>query len=90
MSDTPDIKADAKRVFDVLENGGIAMVPATMGYTIVYARPEALEKVFMAKKRGSHKRHAMGGSFALHKEIHVLEPQNAEIVRSLVEDSTFP
>ena len=61
-----------------------------MGYTIMTANPSALEKVFLTKKRGSHKRHAMGGSYELHKAVHVLSEQNAEIVRCLVQDFDLP
>lgn len=86
----PDIKADAQRVFQVLKAGGIAIVPASMGYTIMTANSSALEKVFMAKRRASHKRHAMGGSYELHKAVHILSEQNAEIVRCLVEDFDLP
>ncbi|KAJ9615860.1 hypothetical protein H2200_001937 [Cladophialophora chaetospira] len=86
----PDIKADAKRVFEVLKAGGIAIIPAVMGYALASSSTEALEKVFTTKRRGAHKRHAMGGSYELHKELHVLKPEHAEIVRCLTQDFDLP
>jgi tRNA A37 threonylcarbamoyladenosine synthetase subunit TsaC/SUA5/YrdC len=86
----PDIKADARRAFEVLKAGGIAIIPAKMGYAIASSSTAALEKVFTTKRRGAHKRHAMGGSYELHKELHVLDPQHAEIVRCLVQDFDLP
>lgn len=86
----PDIKADAKQAFEVLKSGGIVIIPAKMGYAIASSSTSALEKVFTTKRRGAHKRHAMGGSYALHKELHVMEPEHAEIVRCLVQDFDLP
>jgi len=86
----PDIKKDAKQAFDVLRSGGIVIIPAKMGYAIGCSSTSALEKVFTTKRRGAHKRHAMGGSYTLHKELHVMEPEHAEIVRCLVQDFDLP
>lgn len=86
----PDIKADARRIFEVLQSGGIAVAPASMGYTIMTSNDAALERIFLAKERGSHKRHAMGGSFALHQRLHNISSQNAEIVKCLVQDFDLP
>jgi hypothetical protein len=86
----PDIKADAQRVFKVLQAGGIAIVPASMGYTIMTSNDDALERIFLAKGRPAYKRHAMGGSFALHQSVHDLRGQNADIIRWLVQEFDLP
>lgn len=86
----PDIKADAKRVFAVLEKGGIAIVPASMGYSVMTSSDDALERIFLAKNRPSIKRHAMGGNYDLHKQVHTLQGQNADIVRCIVQDFDLP
>ncbi len=86
----PDIKADARRVFEVLQAGGIAITPSAMGYALASSTPQALEKMFVTKKRGAHKRHAMGGNYALHKQLHVMRPEHAEIVRHLTQDVDLP
>jgi len=86
----PDIKSDAHRVFKVLQAGGIAIVPASMGYTVMTSSDDALERIFLAKQRPSYKRHAMGGSFVLHQRLHNLHGKNADIVRCLVQDFDLP
>lgn len=86
----PDIKADARRVFEVLKDGGIAITPSSMGYALASSTPQALEKMFVTKKRPAHKRHAMGGNYALHKDLHVMRPEDAEIVRHLTQDVDLP
>jgi tRNA A37 threonylcarbamoyladenosine synthetase subunit TsaC/SUA5/YrdC len=50
---TPNIEADAQRVFEILKSGGVAICPADVGYAIMTCNPKALEKVFTTKKRGS-------------------------------------
>jgi tRNA A37 threonylcarbamoyladenosine synthetase subunit TsaC/SUA5/YrdC len=85
-----DITADAKRVFDVLVQGGLAIVPADIGYGLVAVAPEALERAFVTKRRMPHKRHAMVGSFALHKELHILNPREAGMVEMLCQDYNMP
>jgi tRNA A37 threonylcarbamoyladenosine synthetase subunit TsaC/SUA5/YrdC len=86
----PDIKADAQRVFAVLKAGGIAIVPASMGYTLMTSSDDGMERIFLAKQRPSIKRHAMGGMFDLHTQVHVLTKQNADIVRCIVQDFDLP
>lgn len=86
----PNIKEDARRVYEVLKSGGIAVMPASMGYTIATTSAEALNKIFTTKKRGAHKRHAMGGTYALHKEVHVMTPEMEDILHWLTMESGLP
>lgn len=90
LSPNIDIKQDAKRVFDVLTNGGLAIIPVDVGYAIIAMDPVALERAFVTKQRKPHKRHAMIGSYSLHKEIHVLPPREAGMTKLLVHDLNLP
>ncbi|KAJ5611377.1 hypothetical protein N7510_008096 [Penicillium lagena] len=85
-----DIPDDARRVFETLKKGGIAIIPATVGYGIVAITPEALQRIFITKQRQPHKRHAMIGSYALHQALHVLPSREAEMVRLLTVDLDLP
>lgn len=85
-----DIKADALRVFHILKTGGIAIIPASVGYGIVAIDPKALQRVFTTKQRQPHKKHAMIGSYALHRELHILPSREAEMVRLLTVDLDLP
>ncbi len=44
-------KKDAKRVYDVLKKGGIAIVYMRNAYAIMSGNDEALKRVYSAKKR---------------------------------------
>lgn len=81
---------DAQKVFEVLKSGGIAIIPANVGYGIVAVDPNALRRIFVTKKRQPHKRHAMMGSYALHQEIHNLDSHAAGLVRLLAVDLDLP
>ena len=85
-----DIEADAKRVFDVLVKGGLAIIPVDVGYAIIAIQTDALERAFQTKQRKPHKRHAMIGSYALHREIHVLPPRETQMCKLLVHDLNLP
>ncbi|KAJ5184048.1 hypothetical protein N7492_001664 [Penicillium capsulatum] len=85
-----NIEEDAKRVFEVLKNGGIAIIPANVGYGIIAVDPNALRRIYVTKQRQPHKRHAMMGSFALHQKIHNVDPRAAGLVRLLTVDLDLP
>ena len=82
--------ADAKRVFDVLRNGGLAIIPVDVGYAISAGDSVALERAFHTKQRKPHKRHAMIGSWQLHQNVHTLPPREAGMCKLLVHDLDLP
>ena len=45
------IKGDARRAFNVLKGGGIAVIPMDVGYTCAGGSRDALQKIFNTKKR---------------------------------------
>ncbi|KAJ6090067.1 hypothetical protein N7467_005283 [Penicillium canescens] len=83
-------KEDAKMVFEVLKKGGIAIIPADVGYGIVAIDPEALTRIFLTKQRQPNKRHAMIGSYDLHCALHVLSPTQRSMVKLLSVDLDVP
>ncbi|KAI0844611.1 hypothetical protein F5Y00DRAFT_273942 [Daldinia vernicosa] len=86
----PNVKEDAQRVFDILKGGGIAICPADVGYAVMATNAKSLEKIFLTKQRGAHKRHAGIGSYAIHKEVHIMEPLQHEIIDHLTQDLDIP
>jgi tRNA A37 threonylcarbamoyladenosine synthetase subunit TsaC/SUA5/YrdC len=90
MDPNIDPIADAKRVFEVLCNGGIAIIPVDVGYAICAGDSIALERAFITKQRKPHKRHAMIGSYMLHRDIHTLPPREAGMCKLIVHDLNLP
>ncbi|PLN79957.1 DHBP synthase RibB-like alpha/beta domain-containing protein [Aspergillus taichungensis] len=87
---TVNISRDAQRVFDVLRNGGLAIIPANVGYGLVACDAEALDRLVTVKRRKPHKKHAMIGSYVLQEAIHVLPPERQAMVRLLTVDLDLP
>lgn len=85
-----DTQNDAGRVFQVLQGGGIAIIPASVGYGIVAIEPDALRRIFVAKRRSPLKKHAMIGSYTLQREIHHLPAREQSMVRTLAVDLDLP
>jgi tRNA A37 threonylcarbamoyladenosine synthetase subunit TsaC/SUA5/YrdC len=85
-----DIPTDAARVLSVLLAGGIAIIPSSVGYGIVATESTALQRIYTVKRRQPHKRHAIIGSYALHRETHVLPPDKMDLVRLLTVDLNLP
>ncbi len=86
----PDIAGDARRAFDVIKGGGIAILPMDVGYSIVGGSAESLKRIFEAKRRAPSKLNAMVADNAIHREVHVVDRRGAEIVACITEDYDLP
>lgn len=89
-STRPDILTDARRTAEVIERGGVAIVPGDMGYGMVGSHGDALLRMFNTKRRGAHKRHAMVGNWDLHHELHVMTPRTSDMVNAITKDFNLP
>lgn len=67
-----DYEADAARAIDALMSGGIAIIPTTVGYVILGATTEAINRIIEVKRRAPSKLNAMIGCQELHDELHDL------------------
>ena len=84
------IKGDARRAFDVLKGGGIAIIPMDVGYTCAGGSREALQKIFNTKKRVASKRNAMVGDMAIAEELYDLSVKAWEVIKVITEDYDLP
>ncbi|KIH92430.1 hypothetical protein SPBR_03212 [Sporothrix brasiliensis 5110] len=82
----PDVKADAQRIFDVLHGGGLAVMPTEVGYGLISASKEAIERSFAAKKRAPNHTQGILGTIGLHRKLHVLPDETHEMIRVLHQD----
>ena len=48
---TLDFSGDATRAMDVMQRGGIAILPNDVGYSLIAATAPALNKIFQTKRR---------------------------------------
>lgn len=83
-------KADARRAFDVMKAGGIAILPNDVGYSLIGAHRPALKKIFDTKRRAPTKLNAMLGNNALHRELHTVSERGRSIVQAITLDYDLP
>jgi tRNA A37 threonylcarbamoyladenosine synthetase subunit TsaC/SUA5/YrdC len=82
--------ADAVRVFEMLQAGGIAIVPLDVAYAIIGMKTKAIAGIFEAKQRSFDKPSGMFGNLSLSGELHILPAAKREIARVLVETHNLP
>jgi tRNA A37 threonylcarbamoyladenosine synthetase subunit TsaC/SUA5/YrdC len=85
-----DVASDARAAFDILHKGGVAIVPNTVGYSILGGSAPALRRIFEAKRRDGAKRNAMVANLAIHRDVHRCSARAREIVQAIVEDYDLP
>lgn len=85
-----DYEADARRAFDAVAGGGIAIIPCDIGYAVVGAAPAAIERAFKAKRRAPSKLNALTGCRALHHAVHDIDARGRAVVRAVTEDLDLP
>ena len=85
-----DPAADAVRAFEALRNGGVAIVPHTIGYSALGSTHEALLKIFHTKRRADGKLNAMIGNRAMHDQVHDCSTRGREIVDAITGDYDLP
>jgi tRNA A37 threonylcarbamoyladenosine synthetase subunit TsaC/SUA5/YrdC len=85
-----DIKSDARRAFDTLKSGGIAIFPVDVGYTIAGGSQESLQRIFKAKGRAPTKLNAMVGDMTIHRSLHRLDDRASAMVAALTEEYDLP
>jgi tRNA A37 threonylcarbamoyladenosine synthetase subunit TsaC/SUA5/YrdC len=85
-----DIEADARRAFDAIRAGGIAILPMDVGYSLIGSAEPALRRIFDTKRRAPSKLNAMLGDEAIHREIHLLDRRQRAMVDAIIADHGLP
>ncbi len=81
---------DARKAFDAMKAGGIAIVPNDVGYSILGGSGSALRLIFQTKGRAPSKLNAMVGNMQIHRELHICSQRGHDIVHAITEDYDLP
>lgn len=84
------LERDVTRLFEVLDGGGVAIVPLDVAYAVNATKAEAIKKIFAAKNRSYEKPSGMFANAAMSREIHVMEDWKHELVETLIREEGFP
>ena len=87
---TLDFVNDATRAMDVMQRGGISILPNDVGYSLIAATAPALNRIFATKRRKPEKLNAMLGNDDLHRELHVVSRRGRDIVTAITQDYNLP
>lgn len=85
-----DVEGDARRVFDCVRDGGIAICHYDVSYAILSATDDALRRVYAAKRRSFDRASGVTGSFRIHDAVHVLSEAHRRMVRAVTVDHGLP
>ena len=85
-----DIEGDAQRAFAVMEQGGIAILPQSVGYSLIAAHPAPLKRIFDTKRRTPSKLNAMLGNDAIAGELYQLSTRGAEVLEAITHAYDLP
>ena len=85
-----DLEGDAQRAFAVMEAGGIALLPQSVGYSLIAAHPAPLRRIFDTKRRTPSKLNAMLGNAAIAGELYVLSERAREVLDAITHCYDLP
>lgn len=85
-----NLQADAEKAMTVMANGGIAILPNDVGYSLIAAQRPALRRIFDTKRRAPSKLNAMLGNDDLHRELHAVSERGRAIVQAITHDYDLP
>ena len=81
---------DAKNVFNILKNGGIAIVYMRNAYAIISGTDKALKKVYKSKKRDLKRPSGMVAYSKTHETMHVLDKNKKTIIKKFSKRYDLP
>ena len=85
-----NIPADARRVFECVRDGGVAIIHLDIAYAILARSAEAVRRIYAAKRRSSDKPTGFLGNHALHEALHILDDRAREMVRRITQHHDLP
>jgi tRNA A37 threonylcarbamoyladenosine synthetase subunit TsaC/SUA5/YrdC len=86
----PNIEADAVSAMTAIEAGGIAILPMDVGYSLIGTERTALQRIFDTKKRAPSKLNAMLGDDEIHRDVHIVDQRQRDIITCITDDYDLP
>ena len=85
-----DIQGDAEKVFDTIENGGIAILQLDVAYLICGNKGDAIARIFEAKGRTFEKPNGMLANMEIFEQLLITEDRAKDVVRAVTQDFDLP
>ena len=88
--DLPSVTRDAQRVFEVVRDGGVALIPLDVAYALIASTPAAVRRVYEAKGRDYGKPMGLVGGQPAHEALHQLDDARRAMVRAITVEHDLP
>ena len=90
MAGLDPVARDAARVFDTMQQGGMAILPLDVAYAVVGTTEQAIRTIFATKQRSFEKPSGMFATWELSRDLHVMSEDHHAIARVIVEEYALP
>jgi tRNA A37 threonylcarbamoyladenosine synthetase subunit TsaC/SUA5/YrdC len=90
MHHRPDIAGDAQRALEVLQSGGVVMIPHACGYGMFGGTEESINRISSTKQRAGHKRNTMLCDMETQREVQVLDRRAQDMIEAIAVDYDLP
>lgn len=84
------VAVDAQHVFEMVRNGGVALIHLDVAYALVARTSMAVHRVYAAKGRDYAKPLGIVGGLAAHEALHVLDEHQRAMVRAVTVKHDLP
>lgn len=84
------VEEDARRTFDVVSGGGIAIIPLDVAYAILGRTEAAVKRIFEVKQRSYEKPSGLFACLEHSLDLHLLGEREREIQRTLIDEYDLP
>jgi tRNA A37 threonylcarbamoyladenosine synthetase subunit TsaC/SUA5/YrdC len=85
-----DVAGDAKRAFEILRGGGIAIMPMDVGYSLIGGSGAALRRIFETKRRAASKLNAMVANHDIATSVYRLSPRGRDVIDCITLEYDLP
>jgi tRNA A37 threonylcarbamoyladenosine synthetase subunit TsaC/SUA5/YrdC len=85
-----DVAADARRVFECVRDGGVAIIHLDVAYAVLACTEEAVRRIYGAKNRSYGKPTGIVANPGLQDELHVLGELQRTMIRSITQKHDLP
>ncbi len=90
MFEGQPIRDDARRIFQKVQGGGVAIFPVSVGYAIVGHEEEAVRRMYRAKQRPFSKPCGNFCDWQLFTEAIKVPDKTADVVSAIIHDNNLP
>jgi len=84
------LQRDVSELLDVLEQGGVGIVPLDVAYAVNAMTEDGIKRIFTAKKRSYEKPSGMFANSVMCREIHLMDEWKHALVETIIEVENIP